>query len=1183
MKKINILTTIVAALVTFTACAAFSPHTSTETFSGTSGESSDWSDFAWTWASRTEKINASFAYDISDGVVVLRMFKEEGGAISLEAGPFAVTDATNATITITSTNIPVWANYYAEIDQIITNPAPTRYRALARGTIAREYGAWDTDEMLDATTTVHIVYSYDSNNIPDWVATKTWVEAQGYITNAVTQGATNAQGSGTLTLTYSNQTVYGSIDDSAYLTNDTWSAVSNSVTTNASRGNTAYGWGDHSEEGYLTTMLGMFSSMLVSDTNYLSAELVSNGTFTGSADWWDLSNALYSANSIYCPMSQTSVLTLTNGLTSVTGAVYSITFERTTSDSDETIVMVFGDETNTFLAGASGEVTTYVAVTDASGFSLTVTPEDDSLYLDNISIKRITGGDLHVSGTIYQDHDPLAKESWITAQGYVTNGLTAGTTNLTHYYTTNQAHDAFVESTDSTYTDTVAKAGSALQSETQDLQGVVDEGNSATGDVYFATASGDNFYCFLDAGKEATNCTYNTYIGYQAGKSAINSSHNSYIGYQAGKEATNCTYNSYIGYRAGIVSPNCSYNFYGGRYAGSYSDNCDENFYAGYYAGNGADGCSRNFYGGYYSGYNADGCSRNFYGGYYSGYNTTSSEKNFYGGYESGYGAQYGIKNFYGGYKAGYESDNGVMGFYGGYNSGYDADDTTNCLFLGAYAGRNATGNNKIYIDNHTSDPGAGYDPTNDLFYYNGVDTLFLGDPSGTLHIRGSIRAEGGIDFSSSSFKLDDEGNLAANWNGGGYTISNVVLIGATGTDPMGTTVSNGLVTSIGESTLSNQVTELIVANPDSLGSELTTNGAFTGSSAGWSLSSCSFQSSGTYSNTVAISAGTTGVLTPSNAIALTKGHTYKIVYKMYVTSGTATGVVAFGGITNTTTSSATVTKTYTHRTTATNGYVLSATAPSASSLYLDELSVRDITDGDIHFVNGYVGGELVLGGEGRGTWPPSIDSSDWATHPADTDVNMDGYAVTNIEDEVYGAGWNGATEAPTKNAVYDKIETLGGGGGGGSTARIIPVDSYYLNQPTRPSIPSLTDGSADTRRYYEWDYSDVDRLDSIEVYVSAGTYSPVFSTAAFVTNALTQTNSVLIGFVNDSPVCTSAVVNLSAVTIDTYRTNGLLSVTGSVSLAMGWHELDARVDSDGGSSGYIYSRDINIDIGSAE
>lgn len=35
-----------------------------------------------------------------------------------------------------------------------------------------------------------------------------------------------------------------------------------------------------------------------------------------------------------------------------------------------------------------------------------------------------------------------------------------------------------------------------------------------------------------------------------------------------------------------------------------------------------------------------------------------------------------------------------------------------------------------------------------------------------------------------------------------------------------------------------------------------------------------------------------------------------------------------------------------------------------------------------------------------------------------------------NVPDEAYGAGWNGSLEVPTKNALYDKIETLGGGSG---------------------------------------------------------------------------------------------------------------------------------------------------------
>lgn len=46
-------------------------------------------------------------------------------------------------------------------------------------------------------------------------------------------------------------------------------------------------------------------------------------------------------------------------------------------------------------------------------------------------------------------------------------------------------------------------------------------------------------------------------------------------------------------------------------------------------------------------------------------------------------------------------------------------------------------------------------------------------------------------------------------------------------------------------------------------------------------------------------------------------------------------------------------------------------------------------------------------------------------------------YGVTagsvTVVDDAYAAGWNGSSEVPTKNAVYDKIETLGGGGGSSS------------------------------------------------------------------------------------------------------------------------------------------------------
>ena len=49
-----------------------------------------------------------------------------------------------------------------------------------------------------------------------------------------------------------------------------------------------------------------------------------------------------------------------------------------------------------------------------------------------------------------------------------------------------------------------------------------------------------------------------------------------------------------------------------------------------------------------------------------------------------------------------------------------------------------------------------------------------------------------------------------------------------------------------------------------------------------------------------------------------------------------------------------------------------------------------------------------------------------------DAKANLSGWTFTgdiNVPAEVYGAGWNGSNEVPTKNDLYDKIETISGGG----------------------------------------------------------------------------------------------------------------------------------------------------------
>lgn len=67
--------------------------------------------------------------------------------------------------------------------------------------------------------------------------------------------------------------------------------------------------------------------------------------------------------------------------------------------------------------------------------------------------------------------------------------------------------------------------------------------------------------------------------------------------------------------------------------------------------------------------------------------------------------------------------------------------------------------------------------------------------------------------------------------------------------------------------------------------------------------------------------------------------------------------------------------------------------------------------------------------GEGEGTGK----STGWGVH-------------VRVSDAVYSTDWNGVTTiAPSKNAVYDKIETMGsGGGGGGGSEKTLHFSDYY-------------------------------------------------------------------------------------------------------------------------------------------
>lgn len=66
-----------------------------------------------------------------------------------------------------------------------------------------------------------------------------------------------------------------------------------------------------------------------------------------------------------------------------------------------------------------------------------------------------------------------------------------------------------------------------------------------------------------------------------------------------------------------------------------------------------------------------------------------------------------------------------------------------------------------------------------------------------------------------------------------------------------------------------------------------------------------------------------------------------------------------------------------------------------------------------------------------------------------DDSDNITGVATLEVDDDAYGAGWNGSLKVPTKNALWDKIESMGGSGlptGGTAGQIIVKVNSTDFN-----------------------------------------------------------------------------------------------------------------------------------------
>lgn len=129
------------------------------------------------------------------------------------------------------------------------------------------------------------------------------------------------------------------------------------------------------------------------NSNSLSAELLSNPDFSGSADQWSLTNGTYASDAIFITSGATAYLSYTGAVDIDLYATYQLSFDLIGTGPVATISARAGGITNALSAVGTGATrVAFTVLTATSGPSLVITTTN-SITVDNLSIKRITGGD----------------------------------------------------------------------------------------------------------------------------------------------------------------------------------------------------------------------------------------------------------------------------------------------------------------------------------------------------------------------------------------------------------------------------------------------------------------------------------------------------------------------------------------------------------------------------------------------------------------------------------------------------------------------------------------------------------------------------------------------------------------------------------------------------------------------
>jgi hypothetical protein len=409
-----------------------------------------------------------FNYDTSlTGVsCTFRITKPKDGTIYLDVAAASITvSGTSVTFSIAQSNIPPAGSYYGELLSYDENPV---YRSIAQGTLPVTWSLYNNELSFfnRATTNAAVgqVYMHPNWIFPPWLTTNDvpgsiYVTLTTYNANNVLQANTNAgfqllhNAQVTTNLSVAARlTAEEALSAAQVTTNAAFSVLHAAQTaTNAAfepriqEGETAYGWGDHASAGYLSATQSIYSALTIADRSQLATNIagLTQGTYTGSLT----------------SVSYTGVTAM------VVGRTYLMGYTKVGASGTSTLSIASQSLIKT-AAGATSNFFTY-AGTDTN---LVLKLDGDGLSICNVSgvyVQQITNGnmnvagDVSVGGTIYVGGAAYVNPTaHIAATGTNVHGLNTMATNL--------ATD-FVRGDNATYTDTVAKAGSALQSESDPI------------------------------------------------------------------------------------------------------------------------------------------------------------------------------------------------------------------------------------------------------------------------------------------------------------------------------------------------------------------------------------------------------------------------------------------------------------------------------------------------------------------------------------------------------------------------------------------------------------------------------------------------------------------------------------------------------------------------------------------